>query len=56
QKEGIHAQNGDVKAAALSSSFGNVSQGNNTDACTMHENGLLPSLLLLLGLWGFAAL
>ncbi|PWV20421.1 putative trans-sialidase, Group V [Trypanosoma cruzi] len=56
QKEGIHAQNGDVKAAALSSSLGNVSQGNNTDACTMHENGLLPSLLLLLGLWGFAAL
>ncbi|RNC38962.1 trans-sialidase [Trypanosoma cruzi] len=51
-QEGIHAQNGDVNAAALSSSLGNVSQGNNSDACTMHESGLLPSLLLLLGLWG----
>ncbi|RNC38513.1 putative trans-sialidase [Trypanosoma cruzi] len=56
EKEGIHAQNGDVKAAALSSSLGNVSQGNNSDAGTMCESGLLPSLLLLLGLWGFAAL
>ncbi|EAN83485.1 putative trans-sialidase, Group V [Trypanosoma cruzi] len=56
EKEEIHAQNGDVNATALSSSLGNVSQGNNTDAGTMHESGLLPSLLLLLGLWGFAAL
>ncbi|RNC39499.1 putative trans-sialidase, partial [Trypanosoma cruzi] len=52
----IHAQNGDVNATALSSSLGNVSQGNNTDAGTVRENGLLPLLLLLLGLWGFAAL
>ncbi|EAN90046.1 putative trans-sialidase, Group V [Trypanosoma cruzi] len=58
EKEEIHAQNGDVKAAALSSSLGNVSQGNNSDAGTMCESGLLPSLLLLLllGLWGFVAL
>ncbi|RNC40189.1 putative trans-sialidase, partial [Trypanosoma cruzi] len=56
QEEEIHAQNGDVKAAALNSSLGNVSQGNNTDAGTVRENGLLPLLLLLLGLWGFAAL
>ncbi|PWV20410.1 putative trans-sialidase, Group V [Trypanosoma cruzi] len=55
QKEEIHEQNGDVKAAALSSSLGNVSQGNNTDACSVCGSGLLP-LLLLLGLWGFAAL
>ncbi|ESS55223.1 trans-sialidase [Trypanosoma cruzi Dm28c] len=54
--EDIHAQNGEVKAAALSSGLGNVSQGNNTDAGTVRGSGLLPSLLLLLGLWGFAAL
>ncbi|PBJ76344.1 trans-sialidase [Trypanosoma cruzi cruzi] len=29
---------------------------NNSDACNMRGSGLLPSLLLLLGLWGFAAL
>ncbi|KAF8301231.1 putative trans-sialidase, Group V, partial [Trypanosoma cruzi] len=52
EKEEIHAQNGDVKAAALSSSLGNVSQGNNTDACSVCGGGLLPLLLLLLGLWG----
>ncbi|KAF5214388.1 hypothetical protein ECC02_013015 [Trypanosoma cruzi] len=52
EKEEIHAQNGDVKAAALSSSLGNVSQGNNTDACSVCGSGLLPLLLLLLGLWG----
>ncbi|KAF8277630.1 putative trans-sialidase, Group V [Trypanosoma cruzi] len=56
QKEEIHAQNGDVKAAALSSSLGNVSRGNNSDAGSVCGSGLLPLLLLLLGLWGFAAL
>ncbi|KAF8301201.1 putative trans-sialidase, Group V [Trypanosoma cruzi] len=57
EKEEIHARNGDVKAAALSSSLGNLSQGNNTDACSVCGSGLLPLLLLLLlGLWGFAAL
>ncbi|EAN87756.1 putative trans-sialidase, Group V [Trypanosoma cruzi] len=56
EKEEIHAQNGEVKAAALSSSLGNVSQGNNTDACSVCGSGLLPLLLLLLGLWGLAAL
>ncbi|EAN91790.1 putative trans-sialidase, Group V [Trypanosoma cruzi] len=55
KEEGIHAQNGDVKAAALNGSLGNVSQGNNTDAGTMRESGPLPSLLLL-GLWGLTAL
>ncbi|PBJ77474.1 trans-sialidase [Trypanosoma cruzi cruzi] len=56
QKE-LHAQHGEVKAAALSSSLGNVSQGNNSDAGTVRGSGLLPSLLLLLlGLWVFAAL
>ncbi|KAF5216241.1 hypothetical protein ECC02_010999 [Trypanosoma cruzi] len=57
EKEEIHAKNGEVKAAALSSSLGNLSQGNNTDACSVCGSGLLPLLLLLLlGLWGFAAL
>ncbi|RNF12299.1 trans-sialidase, partial [Trypanosoma cruzi] len=56
QKEEIHAQNRDIKAAALSSSLGNVSQRNNTDAGTVRESGLLPLLLLMLGLWVFAAL
>ncbi|ESS61518.1 trans-sialidase [Trypanosoma cruzi] len=56
QKEEIHARNGDVKAAALSSNLGNVSQGNNSDAGSVCGSGLLSSLLLLLGLWGFAAL
>ncbi|PWV01272.1 putative trans-sialidase, Group V [Trypanosoma cruzi] len=55
QQEGIHAQAGEVTATALNSSLGNVSQGNNTDAGTVRGSGLLPSLLLLLGLWGFAA-
>ncbi|KAF8307094.1 putative trans-sialidase, Group VI [Trypanosoma cruzi] len=55
QEEGIHAQQGEVNATALSS-FGNVSQGNNTDAGTVRGSGLLPSLPLLLGLWVFAAL
>ncbi|KAF8288621.1 putative trans-sialidase, Group V [Trypanosoma cruzi] len=53
EKEEIHAQNGDVKAAALSSSLGNLSQGNNIDTGTMRGSGLLPLLLLLLlRLWG----
>ncbi|ESS63287.1 trans-sialidase [Trypanosoma cruzi Dm28c] len=56
QEEDKHAHNGEVKAAALSSSLGNVSQGNNSDAGTVCGSGLLPSLLLLLGLWVFAAL
>ncbi|PBJ70951.1 trans-sialidase [Trypanosoma cruzi cruzi] len=56
QKEEIHAQNRDIKAAALSSSPGNISQGNNSDAGTVRESGLLPLLLLMLGLWVFAAL
>ncbi|EAO00047.1 putative trans-sialidase, Group VI [Trypanosoma cruzi] len=56
QEEEVHPQVGDVNAAALNSSLGNVSQGNNSDAGTLCESGLLPSLLLLLGLWGFAAL
>ncbi|KAF8282201.1 putative trans-sialidase, Group VI [Trypanosoma cruzi] len=57
EEEEIHPQHGEVNAAALSSSLGNVSQGNNSDAGTMRGSGLLPSLLLLLlGLWGFAAL
>ncbi|ESS59923.1 trans-sialidase [Trypanosoma cruzi Dm28c] len=54
-QEAIHAQQGEVNATALSS-FGNVSQGNNTDAGTVRGSGLLPSLPLLLGLWVFAAL
>ncbi|EAN90488.1 putative trans-sialidase, Group VI [Trypanosoma cruzi] len=55
KREDIHAQDGEVKAAALSSSLGNVSQGNNSDAGTVRGSGLLP-LFLLLGLWVFAAL
>ncbi|PBJ71372.1 trans-sialidase [Trypanosoma cruzi cruzi] len=57
KREDIHPQDGEVKAAALSSSLGNVSQGNNSDAGTVCGSGLLPLLLLLLlGLWVFAAL
>ncbi|KAF8297385.1 putative trans-sialidase, Group V [Trypanosoma cruzi] len=56
QEEEIHPQDRDANATALSSSLGNLSQGNNTDASTVSGSGLLPSLLLLLGLWGFAAL
>ncbi|KAF5213874.1 hypothetical protein ECC02_013579 [Trypanosoma cruzi] len=55
KREDIHAQDGEVKAAALSSSLGNVSLGNNSDAGTMRGSELLP-LFLLLGLWVFAAL
>ncbi|ESS55797.1 trans-sialidase [Trypanosoma cruzi Dm28c] len=57
KREDIHPQDGEVKAAALSSGLGNMSQGNNSDAGTVRGSGLLPSLLLLmLGLWVFAAL
>ncbi|RNC35228.1 putative trans-sialidase [Trypanosoma cruzi] len=55
KREDIHAQDGEVKAAALSSSLGNLSQGNNSDAGTVSGSGLLP-LLLLLGMWVFLAL
>ncbi|PBJ77766.1 mucin-associated surface protein [Trypanosoma cruzi cruzi] len=56
-EEGIHPLNRDENATALNSSLGNVSQGNNSDGGTMRGSGLLPSLLLLLlGLWGIAAL
>ncbi|ESS54909.1 trans-sialidase [Trypanosoma cruzi Dm28c] len=56
QEEEIHPQDRDVNATALNSSLGNLSQGNNTDAGTVRGSGLLPLLLLLLlGLWGFAA-
>ncbi|EKG01236.1 trans-sialidase, putative [Trypanosoma cruzi] len=55
QEEEVQPLNKEVKAAALNSSLGNLSQGNNSDAGTMRGSGL-PSLLLLLGLWGFAAL
>ncbi|KAF8279027.1 putative trans-sialidase, Group V [Trypanosoma cruzi] len=55
-EEGIHPLNREVNATALNSSLGNVSQGNNSDAGIVRGSGLLPSLLLLLlGLWGFAA-
>ncbi|PWU90172.1 putative trans-sialidase [Trypanosoma cruzi] len=56
QEEEVNTQDRDVNAAALNSGLGNVSQGNNSDAGTLRESRLLPSLLLLLGLWGFAAL
>ncbi|PBJ77822.1 trans-sialidase [Trypanosoma cruzi cruzi] len=52
-EEGIHSQDGEVNGTALNgSNLGNLSQGNNSDAGTMRGSGLLPSLLLLLGLWG----
>ncbi|ESS55046.1 trans-sialidase [Trypanosoma cruzi Dm28c] len=56
QEEDKHAQHGEANATALSSSLGNVSQGNNSDADTVCGSGLLPSLLFMLGLWVFAAL
>ncbi|KAF5214533.1 hypothetical protein ECC02_012861 [Trypanosoma cruzi] len=56
QEEEVQPQDGDLNAAALSSSVGNVSQGHNSDSGSMRESGLLPSLFFLLGLWGFAAL
>ncbi|KAF8306228.1 putative trans-sialidase, Group V [Trypanosoma cruzi] len=56
QEEEIKPLNRDENATALSSSLGNVSQGNNSDAGTMRGRGLPLLLLLLLGLWVFAAL
>ncbi|EKF29545.1 trans-sialidase, putative [Trypanosoma cruzi marinkellei] len=57
EEQPIDSQDKDVNATALSSSLGNLSHGNNTDASTVRGSGILPSLLLLmLGLWGFAAL
>ncbi|KAF5214687.1 hypothetical protein ECC02_012692 [Trypanosoma cruzi] len=57
QEEEVNTQLGEVNGTTLSSSLGNVSQENNSDAGTMCGSGLLPSLLLLLlGLWVFAAL
>ncbi|KAF8284949.1 putative trans-sialidase, Group V, partial [Trypanosoma cruzi] len=53
QEEEVNTQVREVNATALSSSLGNVSQGNNSDAGNMRESGMLP-LLLLLGLWGLA--
>ncbi|RNC43860.1 trans-sialidase [Trypanosoma cruzi] len=55
-EEAIHPQDGEVNATALNSSLVNLSQGNNSDAGTVRGSGLLPSLLLLLGLWGLEAL
>ncbi|PBJ79062.1 trans-sialidase [Trypanosoma cruzi cruzi] len=56
-EEGIHPPAGEVNGTALNSSPGNVSQGNNSDGGTVRGSGLLPLLLLLLlGLWVFAAL
>ncbi|EAN81895.1 trans-sialidase, putative, partial [Trypanosoma cruzi] len=53
-QEGLHPQVKEAEAATLSSSLLNSSQWDNSVAGTMRESGLLP-LLLLLGLWGFAA-
>ncbi|PWV04530.1 putative trans-sialidase [Trypanosoma cruzi] len=56
EEKQIHPHDGEANATALSSSLGNASQGNNNDAGTMRESGMVLPLLLLLGLWGFAAL
>ncbi|EAN88110.1 trans-sialidase, putative [Trypanosoma cruzi] len=53
-QEGFHPQVKEAEAATLSSSLLNSSQWDNSVAGTMRESGVLP-LLLLLGLWGFAA-
>ncbi|RNC42114.1 mucin-associated surface protein (MASP) [Trypanosoma cruzi] len=55
-QEGINSQVREVNGTALNSSLGNLSQGNNSDDGNVRGSGLLPSLLLLLGLWVFAAL
>ncbi|KAF8277296.1 putative trans-sialidase, Group V [Trypanosoma cruzi] len=56
QKEEVQPLVKEVNGTALNSSLVNVSQGNNSDAGTVIGSGLRSSLLLLLGLWGFAAL
>ncbi|KAF8292261.1 putative trans-sialidase, Group II [Trypanosoma cruzi] len=61
QEEDIQPQDGETNAAALGlalkSSLGTSSQWDGSVAGTMRESRvLLPSLFLLLGLWGFAAL
>ncbi|RNF05007.1 trans-sialidase [Trypanosoma cruzi] len=57
QEEEANTRVREMNATAVNSSLGNVSQGNNSDAGTVRGSGMLPSLLLLLlGLWGFAAL
>ncbi|ESS56179.1 trans-sialidase [Trypanosoma cruzi] len=56
QKEEVQPQVREVNATALNSSLVNSSQGNNSDGGIVRGSGLLPSLLLLLGLWVFAAL
>ncbi|EKF27962.1 trans-sialidase, putative [Trypanosoma cruzi marinkellei] len=53
--EAIQPQVRKVNATAPNSSLGNSSQGHNTDAGTMRGSARLPPLLLL-GLWGVAAL
>ncbi|EKF26337.1 trans-sialidase, putative [Trypanosoma cruzi marinkellei] len=50
----LHPQVEEAEAATLSSNLLNSSQWDNSVAGTMRGSGLLP-LLLLLGLWGFAA-
>ncbi|KAF5220145.1 Mucin-associated surface protein (MASP) [Trypanosoma cruzi] len=55
QEEEVQPQNKGVNGTALNSSLGHLLQGNNSDAGTVRGSGLLL-LLLLLGLWGFAAL
>ncbi|EAO00172.1 mucin-associated surface protein (MASP), putative [Trypanosoma cruzi] len=55
KQEEVQPQNREVNATTLNSSLGNLSQGNNSDGGTMRGSGL-PSMLLLLGLWGFAPL
>ncbi|EAN96502.1 putative trans-sialidase, Group V [Trypanosoma cruzi] len=57
QEEEVNTQDREVNATALGSNLGNVPQGNNSDAGAVRESGMVPSLLLLLlGLWGLAAL
>ncbi|EKF27936.1 trans-sialidase, putative [Trypanosoma cruzi marinkellei] len=56
-EEDAHPQEGDVNAAAPNGNLGNLVHGKNVDASTVRGSGPLPSLLLLLlGLWRFAAL
>ncbi|EAN84668.1 putative trans-sialidase, Group IV [Trypanosoma cruzi] len=52
-QDGLHPQVKEAEAATPSSSLLNSSQWDNSVAGAMRESGLL--LLLLLGLWGFAA-